>query len=78
MPKPAHAVRFGSGIFPHAFAPTHVWKFDDPTDKSIDQVRALRDDIRTSVENLIAEIEKEETNLALDQIILTPMQLGWN
>ena len=33
----------GTGIFPQAFAPTHIWNFEDPTVKSIDDVRGLRD-----------------------------------
>jgi arsenate reductase len=32
------------------------WALDDPAGKSIDAVRAIRDDIRTRVEALIAEL----------------------
>ena len=71
-------VVIGSGIFPQAFAPTYIWKFQDPTGKSLDQVRSLRDDIRVTVENLLAEIETEEIEQAVDQILLPPLQLGWN
>jgi arsenate reductase len=32
------------------------WELDDPKGKSIDQVRAIRDDIKTRVEGLLLEI----------------------
>ncbi len=71
-------VLLGTGIFPHAFAPTHVWKFDDPTGKSIDQVRALRDKIRTSVENLLVDLQMQDVDYAIDQIFPTPLQELWS
>ncbi len=67
-------VLIGTGIFPHAFAPTQVWNFDDPTGKSIDQVRRLRDEIRVSVENLLGEIEMQELDYAINKIFPTPVQ----
>jgi arsenate reductase len=59
-------VILGTGIFPQALTPTHIWKFEDPTGKSIDEVRILRDGIRSSVEGLIVEIQKND----LEQIDL--------
>jgi arsenate reductase (thioredoxin) len=63
-------VILGTGIFPRAFAPTFIWDFEDPTGKSIDEVRALREKIRRSVEGLIYEIREEERRrLELNQIV---------
>lgn len=70
-------VILGTGIFPKAFAPTHIWKIEDPTGKSIEQVRFLRDEIRTSVENLLAEIQTQELVLAIDQVFPKPLQKIW-
>ncbi len=55
-------VVLGTGIFPHAFAPTQVWDFQDPTGKSLDEVRRLRDEIRVKVENLLVELQQQEKN----------------
>jgi arsenate reductase len=70
-------VILGTGIFPQAFAPTHIWKFEDPTGKSIDDVRGLRDAIRTSIESLLFEIQEQEIDFAINQIFPTPLQEAW-
>ncbi len=71
-------VLIGTGIFPHAFAPTRVWKLDDPTEKSIDEVRVLRDEIRASVENLLIDLQAQNMDHAIDQIFPTPIQELWS
>lgn len=69
-------VVLGTGIFPHAFAPTQVWNFQDPTGKSLDEVRRLRDEIRVKVENLIVELQRQELdNLEMNQILPTYLQM---
>jgi arsenate reductase len=70
-------VILGTGIFPRAFSPTAIWNFEDPTGKSIEQVRFLRDEIRTSVENLLAEIQTQELDQALNQIFPSTLQKAW-
>jgi|GEM_PF-3102323 len=55
-------VVLGTGIFPRAFAPTQIWDLEDPTGKSLDEVRRLRDEIRVKVENLIGELQQQEMN----------------
>lgn len=53
-------VVLGTGIFPRAFTPTFVWNFEDPTGKSLDEVRRLRDEIRAHVEGLIVDLQQQE------------------
>jgi protein-tyrosine-phosphatase len=35
------------------------WKLDDPAGQGVDEVRPIRDEIRSLVENLIAEIDEK-------------------
>jgi protein-tyrosine-phosphatase len=70
-------VILGTGIFPQAFAPTHIWKFEDPTGKSIDDVRRLRDAIRISIESLLFEIQDQKLEFAINQVFPTPLQEAW-
>ena len=35
------------------------WDLPDPKDEPLDRVRAIRDDVRTRVEQLIEEIDRE-------------------
>lgn len=70
-------VILGTGIFPNALAPTHIWKFEDPTGKSIDQVRLLRDNIRASVAKLIVELAEQELDIAINQVFPMPLQQAW-
>ncbi|GAA4655923.1 arsenate reductase ArsC [Streptomyces chumphonensis] len=37
------------------------WKLDDPAGQGVDAVRPIRDEIKTRIENLIAEIAQEGT-----------------
>ena len=41
---------------PYTTAPTEDWGLEDPKDKPIEQVRKIRDEIKTRVANLITEI----------------------
>jgi protein-tyrosine-phosphatase len=47
------------GLCPASFAETEDWALDDPKDKSLEQVRAIRDDIKKRVMNLVQEIVPE-------------------
>ena len=72
-------VILGTGIFPRAYMPTHIWDFEDPTTKSIDQVRELRDEIRSSVEQLISEIKISDLKvLQMSQIVPPHLEPVWN
>ena len=44
------------GLCPASFIETEDWALDDPKDKPLEQVRAIRDDIKKRVMNLIQEI----------------------
>ena len=44
------------GLCPASFIETEDWALDDPKDKSLEQVRAIRDDIKKRVMNLVQEI----------------------
>jgi arsenate reductase (thioredoxin) len=37
------------------------WVFDDPKDLPLEQVRPIRDEIKTSVEQLVRELDREAT-----------------
>jgi protein-tyrosine-phosphatase len=43
-------------VCPASFVPTEDWQLEDPEGKSIEQVRAIRDEIETKVKMLIEEI----------------------
>jgi arsenate reductase len=44
------------GVCPATFVPTEDWQLEDPEGKSIERVRAIRDEIETKVKNLIEEL----------------------
>ena len=44
------------GVCPATFVPTEDWRLEDPEGKSIERVRAIRDDIETRVRKLIEEM----------------------
>ena len=44
------------GLCPASFIETEDWALEDPKDKPLEQVRALREDIKKRVMNLIREI----------------------
>ncbi len=70
-----------AGIYPRAHSGIHLWEFQDPMGKPLDQVRELRDQICRRVEQLIAEIAMEDTLPSwLDWDRPSPMQLQqvWN
>jgi arsenate reductase (thioredoxin) len=41
---------------PANFLPTQDWGLDDPSRKPIEEVRRIRDDIKTRVEKLVEEL----------------------
>jgi protein-tyrosine-phosphatase len=43
-------------VCPASFVPTEDWQLEDPEGKSIEQIRAIRDEIETKVKMLIEEI----------------------
>ncbi|OGN87673.1 MAG: arsenate reductase [Chloroflexi bacterium RBG_13_46_9] len=52
-------ITMGCGVeetCPAGFLPTEDWGLDDPADKSIEEVRRIRDEIKTRVEKLVAEL----------------------
>jgi protein-tyrosine-phosphatase len=44
------------GLCPASFIETEDWALDDPKDKPLEQVRAIRDDIKKRVMNLVQKI----------------------
>ena len=44
------------GVCPASFVPTEDWQLDDPDGKSIEQVRQIRDEVKSRVEKLIKEL----------------------
>ena len=44
-------------VCPASFIPTEDWDLDDPEEKSIQDVRKIRDQIKTKVEVLIRELD---------------------
>ena len=42
---------------PASFVPTEDWDLDDPEEKSIEEVRQIRDKIKTKVEVLVRELD---------------------
>jgi arsenate reductase len=53
-------VFMGSGIYPRVHNSVRVWDFQDSAGGSLDHVRELRDQICRRVEQLIAEIARED------------------
>jgi arsenate reductase len=53
-------VLMGKDIYPEAFQPTYIWDFAEPAGCPIEEVRAMRDQIRLRVQQLIAEIQMED------------------
>ena len=45
------------GVCPASFVPTEGWDLDDPEGKSIEEVRQIRDQIKTRVEVLVKELD---------------------
>ena len=45
------------GVCPASFIPTEDWQLDDPDGKSIEQVRQIRDEVKSRVEKLIKELD---------------------
>jgi arsenate reductase len=43
------------GVCPASFVPTEDWQLDDPEGKPIEQVRQIRDEVKTRVEKLLKE-----------------------
>jgi arsenate reductase len=41
---------------PASFLPTEDWGLDDPADKPVEEVRRIRDEIKTRVEKLVAQL----------------------
>jgi arsenate reductase (thioredoxin) len=44
------------GVCPASFVPTEDWQLEDPEGKPIEQIRKIRDDVKTRVEKLIEEL----------------------
>lgn len=44
------------GVCPASFVPTEDWQLDDPEGKPIEQVRQIRDEVKTRVKKLIKEL----------------------
>ena len=57
-------VLLGSDVFPQAFSPRYIWKFQDPTGQSIENYRGLRDAIRDAVQALVKEIMEQDHQLS--------------
>ena len=44
-------------VCPASFVPTEDWELDDPEGKSIEEIRQIRDQIKTKVEVLVKELD---------------------
>ena len=44
-------------VCPASFVPTEDWELDDPEGKSIEEIRQIRDQIKTKVEMLVKELD---------------------
>jgi len=44
-------------VCPASFVPTEDWKLEDPEGKSIEEIRQIRDRIKTKVEVLVKELD---------------------
>lgn len=51
-------VGHGSAVCPAVFVESEDWGFEDPKGQPIEKVRAIRDQIKTKVENLIIEFSE--------------------
>jgi protein-tyrosine-phosphatase len=52
-------ITMGCGVedsCPAGFLPTEDWDLDDPSDKPIEEVRRIRDEIRTRVQKMVVEL----------------------
>jgi len=47
------------GICPAVFVQTLEWSLDDPKGRNIDEVRRIRDEVKTRVESLWKEVEND-------------------
>jgi protein-tyrosine-phosphatase len=59
MDKFDRVITMGCGVeetCPASFLPIEDWGLVDPADKSIEEVRLIRDDIQTRVEKLVREL----------------------
>ena len=45
------------GVCPAGFIETEDWKLDDPHEKSLDEVRVIRDEVKRRVSELIASLD---------------------
>ncbi|MCX6012020.1 MAG: arsenate reductase ArsC [Chloroflexi bacterium] len=48
------------GVCPATLVPTEDWKLEDPEGKSMQEIRKIRDEIRSLVLNMINDIEKAD------------------
>ena len=56
-------VLMGQDVRPHAFKPNYIWDFQDWPEASVETVRELRDQIRSRVAKLIAEIRFQDRDV---------------
>ena len=59
MDKFDRVITMGCGVeetCPASFLPTEDWNLTDPADKTIEEVRRIRDEIKIRVEKLISEL----------------------
>lgn len=77
MPKPVYqqtyeraslVILMGKDVYPEAFQPTYIWDFEERPGLSVEEVRALADQIRRQVQRLIAEIQMEDLDAITTQV----------
>jgi arsenate reductase len=59
MDKFDRVITMGCGVeetCPASFLPTEDWNLTDPADKPIEEVRLIRDEIKTKIEKLVMEL----------------------
>ena len=64
MEKADRVITMGCGaekVCPAAFVPMEDWQIDDPEGKPVEKVRVIRDTIRSKVEKLVKELDKEDS-----------------
>jgi arsenate reductase len=64
MDKAERVITMGCGaekVCPAAFVPMEDWQINDPEGQPVEKVRAIRDAIRSKVEKLVKELDKEDS-----------------
>ena len=50
-------------VCPASFIPTEDWELDDPERKTLEEIRKIRDEVKTRVEALLKELNKDKVEI---------------